>query len=380
LAGRKPALPANEKRAPIQGDRHPFNVSYDDPLQKRLRDGPPRLFIALTAVKLKAKNASMNGDANILITDVAWPDIDLEREILAEAQARPILAENSDADTLARLAAEHAVAGILTCWAQVPAAVIDASPHVRIVSRLGIGLDNIDVSHCTRRGIPVTNVPDYCQTEVVEHTLALLFALGRKVAFYHHQTKQQHYDRQAGPSLHRMAGQTLGIVGLGAIGRKLAAHASALGLRIVATSRRPVDPPEGVTLCSLDELLAECDYVSLHVPLTEATRGMIGREQLARMKPTAYLINTARGGVVDHAALAAALEAGQLAGAALDVQEPEPPDLSQPPYNDPRVIVTPHAAFASVESVAELRTRAARQVVDRLQGKTPEHVVNPEVL
>jgi D-3-phosphoglycerate dehydrogenase len=318
----------------------------------------------------------MNDDTNILITDVAWPDIDLERAILAEAQAGPILAENGDAGTLARLAAEYRVAGILTCWAQVPAAVIDASPDVRIVSRLGIGLDNIDVAHCTRRGIPVTNVPDYCQTEVVEHTLALLFALGRKVAFYHHQAKQQRYDRQAGPPLHRMAGQTLGIVGLGAIGRKLAARAAALGLRIVATSRRPVDPPEGVTLCSLDELLAASDYVSLHVPLTEATRELIGREQLARMKPTAYLINTSRGGVVDHAALAAALEAGQFAGAALDVQETEPPDLSQPPYNDPRVIVTPHAAFASIESVAELRTRAARQVVDCLQGKMPENVVN----
>jgi len=318
----------------------------------------------------------MNGDTNILITDVARPDIDLEREILAEAQARPILAENGDAGTLARLAAEHCVAGILTCWAQVPAAVIDASPDVRIVSRFGIGLDNIDVAHCTRCGIPVTNVPDYCQTEVVEHTLALIFALGRKVAFYHQQTKQQHYDRQAGAPLHRMAGQTLGIIGLGAIGRKLAAHAAALGLRIVATSRRPVDPPEGVTFCSLDELLADSDYVSLHVPLTDETTGLIGREQFAQMKPTAYLINTARGGVVNHTALAVALEAGQLAGAALDVQELEPPDLSQPPYNDCRVIVTPHAAFASVESVAELRSRAARQVVDRLQGKTPENVVN----
>ncbi|MEQ8788029.1 MAG: C-terminal binding protein [Pirellulaceae bacterium] len=322
----------------------------------------------------------MNDDTTVLITDIAWSDIELEREILSEIGAKPILAENADADSLSQLAAEHRVRAILTCWANVPGPVIDASGKVRIVSRLGIGLDNIDVAHCTRRGIPVTNVPDYCLTEVVEHALALLFALGRKVAFYHQQTKQGRYDLQAGPALHRLTGQTLGIVGLGAIGRKLAAQAQSLGLRVIAATRRASDPPPGVVLCSLDALLTESDYVSLHVPLNESTQGLIGREQLARMKPTAYLINTARGGIVDSAALAAALQAGQLAGAALDVQQPEPPDLSRPPYNDPRVIVTPHCAFASVESVEELRRRAAGQVVARLSGGIPENVVNPSVL
>jgi D-3-phosphoglycerate dehydrogenase len=133
-------------------------------------------------------------------------------------------------------------------------------------------------------------------------------------------------------------------------------------------------------MCGLDELLRESDYVSLHVPLSDQTRHLIGRDALAKLKPTAYLINTSRGGVVDHAALAAALAAGRLAGAALDVQDTEPPDLTQPPYNDPRVIVTPHAAFYSEESVADLRRRVAEQVVARLSGEIPENVVNPEVL
>jgi D-3-phosphoglycerate dehydrogenase len=126
--------------------------------------------------------------------------------------------------------------------------------------------------------------------------------------------------------------------------------------------------------------LAGSDYVSLHVPLNDQTRRMIGARELAQMKPTAFLINTARGGLVDHAALAASLAQNALAGAALDVQEPEPPDLTQPPWNDPRVIVTPHAAFYSSESVDELRGRASRQVGTRLAGGRPENVVNPEVL
>src|SRR5262249_38064102 len=148
----------------------------------------------------------------------------------------------------------------------------------------------------------------------------------------------------------RIERQTLGIVGFGRIGRKLAEKAAPLGLRILATNRTPRELPSGVERRELGDLLAQSDYVSLHAPLTPATRHRIDAAALARMKPTAYLINTARGGLIDTAALAATLAANRLAGAALDVQDPEPPDLSQPPYNDPRVIVTPHAAFVSLES------------------------------
>jgi D-3-phosphoglycerate dehydrogenase len=204
----------------------------------------------------------------------------------------------------------------------------------------------------------------------------LILALSRKVAFYHHATKTGVYDLKAGPTLRRIEGQTLGIVGLGNIGIKLVEKARGLGMRILATSRSRSKTVEGVQFVELDELLAQSDYVSLHVPATAETRNMIGAAQLARMKPSAYLINTARGAIVDHAALAAALASGKLAGAALDVQETEPPDLSKPPYNDPRVIVTPHAAFVSAESLDNLRRRVSQQVVDRVQGRVPENVVN----
>ena len=180
--------------------------------------------------------------------------------------------------------------------------------------------------------------------------------------------------------LRRIEGQTLGIVGYGNIGQKLAAKATALGLKVLATSRRERATPPGVRLVGLDELLSESDYVSLHVPATPETRHMIGTAQLAQMKPSAYLINTARGSVIDQAALANALNQGQLAGAALDVQDPEPPDLSQPPFNDPRVIVTPHAAFVSAESLSNLRSRTAGQVALCLTGGKPENIVNPSVL
>ena len=315
---------------------------------------------------------------HVLLTDYAWPDVEIERRTLSEIDAELIVApkDKQDAAALAALAKEHQVDAIMTNWAKVPASVIEASPGVRIVSRLGIGLDNIDVAFCTSRQIPVTNIPDYCLIEVAEHALALLLSLSRKVAFYHHETKQGGYQLQAGPKLRRIEGQTLGIVGLGNIGRKLAEKARGLGLVMLATSRSRREPMLGVEYVTLDELLARSDYVSLHTPLTPETWHMIGPAQLARMKPSAYLINTARGGLIDHAALAAALAGGQLAGAALDVQDPEPPDLSQPPYNDPRVIVTPHAAFVSEESLANLRSRVARQVATRLVGGAPESVVN----
>lgn len=313
-----------------------------------------------------------------MLTDYAWRDLDIERSVLVAGDAELVVAPSGDEKTLAGLAAD--CDAIMTNWAKVPQAVIAACPRCQIVARLGIGLDNIDVAYATSRGIAVTNCPDYCLVEVAEHALALLLALSRKVAYYHHATKSGVYDLQAGPTLRRIEGQTLGIVGLGNIGVKLAEKARGLGMRMLATSRSRLRAVDGVRFVELEELLAESDYASLHVPATAETRNLIGAAELSRMKPTAYLINTARGAIVDHAALAEALASGKLAGAALDVQDVEPPDLSQPPYNDPRVIVTPHAAFVSVESLENLRRRVSQQVVDRLADRTPENVVNPSVL
>ena len=314
----------------------------------------------------------------VLLTDYAWPDLEIEQSILNQVDAELVVAHQQDAQTLANLAAD--VDAIMTCWAQVSKQVITAAKNCQIVSRLGIGLDNIDVECCTRLGILVTNMPDYCLTEVAEHTLALLLALARNIAIYHLDAKNKRYNRQAGPQLRRIEGQTLGIVGFGQIGSRVADKARAIGLRVITATRSPTNVPDNVEACELGELLSKCDFVSLHLPLTDETRHVIGPSELALMKPTAFLINTARGDLIDHQALADALRRNQLAGAALDVQSPEPPDLSQPPYNDPRVVVTPHAAFVSAESLVTLRERATKQVCARLNGEVPDNVVNPAVL
>jgi D-3-phosphoglycerate dehydrogenase len=316
----------------------------------------------------------------VLLTDYAWADVEIERRVLAAAEAELIVAPRGDEATLAELATR--ADGILTCWANVSRNVIDAAAGCRIIARLGIGLDNIDLAAATARGILVTNVPDYCLQEVAEHTLALILALGRKLGVFHHQTKSGRYQLQGQPPLRRLRGQTVGVVGLGNIGGRVAELAAAVGFRTLACSRRQKELPKGIPIEWLDlpDLLAASDFVTLHVPLNEQTRHMIRADTLRRMKPTAFLINTARGGLVDHAALAEALAQQRLAGAALDVHEPEPPVLTQPPWNNPRVIVTPHAAFASEESVAELRERASRQVAQCLLGEWPPHVVNAAAL
>ncbi|QDT71940.1 C-terminal binding protein [Lacipirellula limnantheis] len=312
-----------------------------------------------------------------LYTDYPWADVEIERRTLAEVDCELIVSPDNKEETLIKLAPGIDV--ILTCWAPVTARVINAADRCRHVARTGIGLDNIDVARATERGMIVTNVPDYCINEVAEHTLGLIYALGRGIAGYHLATKNGQYDLVAGLPAERISGKTLGIIGLGQIGKILARLARGVGMRVVGTNRSKT-PCDGVDWLPLDELLARSDFVSVQAPLTPETKHLINRETLRLMKPTAYLINTARGGLVDHAALAEALDQGVIAGAALDVQTPEPPDLSQPPYDDRRVIVTPHVAFYSSQATEELRTRVGRQAVDFLCGRCPENIVNTKVL
>jgi len=314
----------------------------------------------------------------ILITDYAWDDLTPERGILAEAGAEPIVATTGEEDELLALAPE--ADGILTCWKPVTERVLDAARRCLSVGRYGIGLDNIAVSHATRLGIVVTNVPTFCLEEVGDHAMALLLACARKVAFYDRNIKAGVYDLQQGERMHRLRGRTLGIVGLGKIGRALVPKALGFGMRIVAYDIAGIDPPEGVEQRNFDELLAQADFISIHVPLTEETHGMFGGKQFRRMKSGAFLINTARGPVVDSAALLDALDDGEIAGAALDVFDREPPDPDDPLLHHVRVIVTPHAAFYSEESVHDLQVTAARQMADILNEKRPDNIVNPEVL
>jgi D-3-phosphoglycerate dehydrogenase len=327
--------------------------------------------------ELLNQECRVSNQFRVLITDRAWPDLDIERGILSTVGAEIIDSPSGDEDTLVELARDADAIG--TCWAKVTAAVIQAAPRCRVIARFGIGLDNIDVQTATRRRIPVTYVPDYCVNEVADHALALILSLARKIAFFHLRTKQGEYKLQAGPTLRRIAAQRLGLVGFGRIAQNLYAKAKAIGFDVSAYSLSGDDRGTGCRMVGFDELVAESDCISLHLPLSERSRHLFGMREFERMKETAYVINTSRGAILDQDALWDAIDAGQIAGAALDVFDPEPPDLSLPLYRDERVIVTPHTGFLSAESLVELRRRAATQIAQSLQGSRPANVVNPAV-
>jgi D-3-phosphoglycerate dehydrogenase len=314
----------------------------------------------------------------VLVTDVAWPTIDVERNVLAAAGAELVLAPSDDPAGLARLAAD--ADAILTCFAKVTAEVLDAAPRCRTVARYGVGVDNIDVARATELGMVVSNVPVYCVDEVADSALLGILALARRLLPLNRDIARGGWGRDVPGAGTRLRGKVLGLVGLGVIGSALAARAQALGLDVIAhdLSGRPV--PGVRVVGSLHEVLAEADAVSLHVPLTERTRHLIGADELRAMKPTAWLINTARGPLVDNEALLAALDAGEIAGAALDVTDPEPLPVGHPLRTRDDVVLTPHTAFSSDGSLVELATKAATNVVDVLQGRVPATVVNPDVL
>jgi D-3-phosphoglycerate dehydrogenase len=319
--------------------------------------------------------------ATVLVTDYAWPSLDIEREVLRAAGATVIAAATGDEAELVALASE--VDAILTCWKPVTPAVLDAAPRCRIVGRYGIGLDNIAVAHATRLGILVTNVPDFCVEEVSDHAMALLLACARRVVGFARATRAGGWESRAASTLPRLRGQVLGLIGCGAIARALVPKALGFGLQVMAfTPRLAPDAlaPFGVATNDLDRVLQAADYLSIHAPLTAETRGLLNERAFRLMKPTAYLINTSRGPIVDEAALARALTEGWIAGAALDVLGQEPPEAGNTLLGLDNAIVTPHVAFGSDASIADLRTRAAAQVGQVLRGEWPPHVVNPEVV
>ena len=319
--------------------------------------------------------------SRILITDYAWPHLDIEREVLAAVDGEILVAGGGSAEEIIALAPQ--ADAILTCWQDVPVEALEIAPACRVVSRYGIGLDNIPVGRATELGMLVTNVPDFCLEEVSDHVMALLLATARQLLPLARTPDRSDWSRETPRPIPRVRGQTLGLVGFGNIARALVPKAQGFGLRVIAFTPRlqADDAPEGVEVTNdLGVLLAASDYVSIHCPLTEETAHLIDCGALAQMKPSALLINTSRGGVIDESALIAALREGRIGGAALDVTDPEPPAADNPLLALENVIVTPHAAFYSLEATAELARKAAENVVTVLQGGIPRTLVNAEVL
>jgi len=288
----------------------------------------------------------------------------------------------SDSSPEAVLKVASGADALLVTYAKINADMIRQMGKCRIISRFGIGVDNVDLAAATAAGIVVTKVPDYCIDEVSDHAMALLLAVGRKIALANGHVQDGRWEMPAVVPIHRLRGSVLGLVGFGRIPQLVAPKARAFGLQVIAYD--PYMPlevfvKEGVEHVDLPQLLSRSDYVSIHTPLLPETRGLFNADAFRQMKPTAYLINTARGPIVDEGALAEALDAGQLAGAALDVMPQEPP-VGSPLLGRENVIITPHTSFYSEESLLELQRKAAEEVVAVLSGRAPRNPVNPEAL
>lgn len=316
----------------------------------------------------------------ILVTDYKWPNLEIESAVLSEIGAQLVPAPDGDEDTLAELA--RGCRGIMTCWAETTSRVIEAAlPDLKVIARYGIGLDNIDVDFATRRGVPVANVPTYCVVDVAEHTLSCILALSTKLTFLDRRVRQNSWSIQEALPMRRVRGKRLGLIGLGNIGRQVAALAGALGMEVVAFTPNLTDErarEAGAAAVSLEELLSTSDFVSLHAPLTEGTSRLMDADAFSRMKPSACLVNASRGGLVHEADLLRALTDGEIAGAALDVRDPEPPAHDDPLRQLENIIHTPHSSFYTSESIEELQSQTAWEVRRVLTGEEPLNLVNPD--
>lgn len=273
---------------------------------------------------------------------------------------------------------------LLTPRVRADAAFFDAAPKLKVISTTSVGYDPFDIPEATRRGVVVCHTPGVLTSAVANMTMACIFALALKLFEHEPYVRCGAWARrEKAPSLGMdIQGKTLGVIGFGRIGQEVTRRMQALGMKTIwydlFDTPHPDAPPSEYR--PLDDLLAEADFVSVHTNLDEASRHLIGAAELARMKPTAFLINTARGPLVDQAALTQALQTGQIAGAALDVLEKEPPDEDDPIFRLPNVICFPHVATATVETRRAMRELAVENLLAVLAGKRPPAPVNPEVL
>jgi D-3-phosphoglycerate dehydrogenase len=336
------------------------------------------------AGKFHAKGAkdikTMSQQRRAVVTDYDFPTLDPERAVLEAAGFELMPTQSrSEAELIDNCRLADA---LLVEYAHITRAVVEELERCQVMVRYGVGYDNLDVAAATERGIWACNVPDYCIEEVSDHALALLLALARKVVALNNAAHDGRWDVQLAKPIFRLQEQTVGVVGFGRIGSTFGRKAAALGCRVLAHD--PVLSGDqiaarGAQPTDFETLMRESDFVSLHLPLAPETRHLINPRTLKLMKPTAFLINTSRGPLVDSLAVAEAIQSGSLAGAALDVVEEEPLPANHPLVGLPNCLLTPHAAFYSEQSFVELKTRAAEEVVRVLQGAEPNNPLNPEV-
>ena len=321
----------------------------------------------------------MPGKAKVVLTDYVWESLDVEKEILGELADIVAMRTKTPAEFLAEAVDCDAV--LNTYAGPIAREDMAKMPNCKIIARYGIGVDTIDLDAATRAGIIVTNNPTYCIEEVAEHAMALLLASARKVAFYDRQVRAGGWEVPPGKPMFRLAGAALGLVGFGNIARMVAVRAASFGMRVLFSDpfveEGQFDAPGEKR--ELAEMFAQSDFVSIHPPLIPQTRGMMNDEAFSQMKNTAFLINCSRGPIVDTDALVRALDSGEIAGCALDTTDPEPLPDPHPLRGRENVIINPHAAWYSEQSMVGLQQGAPNEVRRVLSGEWPLNVVNGDV-
>ena len=316
----------------------------------------------------------------VIHTDPLHSDFSAELEELASIGAELRIAKCRTEEEVAEVCKD--ADALLVTYVKVGRKALEAMPRLRVVVRTGVGYDSLDLVAGTHRRVMMANVPDYCISEVAEHTMALLLAWWRRIGELDHQVRSAGWGLPIKP-VYRLEGKTMGILGLGRIGQAVAVRARGFGLRLVGFD--PYVPKDvfaalGVESVRLEDLLRASDIVTIHSLLTAETRGIFCERSLRVMKPSAVVVNTGRGAVVATDDLVRALREGWIAGAALDVLETEPVPIDHPIRSLPRVLLTPHTAWYSEESERELRRRSGQVVVQALRGVRPPSLLNPGVL
>jgi len=314
----------------------------------------------------------------VVVTDCDHPSVEIEKRVLSEINPEFVLGHCNTEDEVIEVAKD--ADGIINQYAPITRRAIESLKRCRVIARYGVGVDNVNVEAATEYGIIVANVPDYCVDEVSTHAMALILACARGIALLDSKIKEKRWDFTLAKPLFRTRGKTLGLFGLGKIGRAVAQKAAGFGFRIIAYDPYVSRVDAGVKLVEFSRLLSDSDFISIHAPLTNETRHSFGENELKTMRKTAYLINTARGPIIDEKSLCEALKERWIAGAALDVMEREPPDWKNPLLKLDNLIITSHISFYSEESYVELKTKTAEAVLSVLKGGLPRAFVNPQAV
>ena len=319
--------------------------------------------------------------ATVLLTHEIHPEA---MKLLESSVEKVVLAPADDRDTISRMVDDSIDAMIVRYHVLVDRDLLEKGHHLKVVARHSVGTELVDLAAATEFGVYVTNTPTSNTISVAEHALAFILMLAKKLAYADSQLREGYYEVKDHYAPDDLEGKSLGLIGFGRIGRELAKRCQAFGMEVLAFDSyadAAVFTSNHVRRCQeLKELLNTADFISIHVPLTPETRHLIGRNELAQMKRTAYLINCSRGSIIDESALAEFLKENKIAGAALDVFEKEPPELSDELFRQKNLLVTPHKAGVTAGSVRRMSMDAVNQVLMALRGEIPSALVNRDVL